>query len=73
MIKFILETRLKINKWLWQRGIGTLKQRYGRHNRKPILIPYEKAIVPLRGRWWLLLGICIGYIPYVVHMQGWLK
>jgi len=71
MFRFILEARRKTNKWLWEKGIVKYNQKYAFHNIKPI--PYEKAITPLRGRWWFLLGICVGYIPYVVHMQGWLR
>ena len=72
MIRFILEARRKIMYWLWQRGLVTFKQSYGNHNRK-VSIPITKAIIPLRGRFWFFLGMFIGYIPYIVHMQGWLK
>ena len=68
MKRFILEAKRKIMYWLWQRGLATLKQ-----SKSKLHIPVEKAIIPLRGRFWFVLGICIGYIPYIVHMQGWLK
>ena len=71
MIRFILEVRRKTNRWLWDRGIGTLKQRYGFHNMKPI--PYEKHTKSTQRGRYMLLGFCIGLTPYVVHMQGWLK
>ncbi len=64
----LFEIRHSLNVWLWRKGLATRKQKYQEYAK----IPYQKAIIPLRGRTWLVIGICIGLIPYIVHQATYI-
>jgi hypothetical protein len=50
-----------MEKWLWQKGMATRKQR-------PAVVRYRK---PKTARNFFLLGVLLGYVPYMFH-QGWI-
>ncbi len=64
----LFQIRHSLNVWLWRKGLATRKQSYQNYAK----IPYEKALIPLRGRSWLVIGIFIGLIPYIVHQAPYI-
>lgn len=64
----LFEIRHSLNVWLWRKGLATRKQKYQDYAK----IPYQKAVIPLRGRTWLVIGILIGLIPYIVHQAPYI-
>lgn len=70
MIRKLRLMRQSLNVWLWRKGWGTRKQRYNVYD-KPI--KYEAYRQPRIGRYYFIAGLLIGYIPYIVHMNQWLK
>ena len=51
-----------IEKYFWQRGLATRKQR-------PVVV--ERYKKPRTARNYFLLGVLLGYVPYMFH-QGWI-
>lgn len=67
----LLLMRQSVNVWLWRKGWGTRKQKYNVEELPPIA--YEVYKQPRIGRYYFIAGLVIGYIPYIVHMNQWLK
>ena len=67
-INKLFKIRHSLNVWLWRKGLATRKQSYQNYAK----IPYEKALIPLRCRSWLVIVICIGLIPYIVHQAPYI-
>lgn len=67
-IRRLFEIRHSLNVMLWRKGLATRKQKYQNYN----YLPVEKAVIPFRGRTWLIIGICIGLIPYIVHQAPYI-
>jgi hypothetical protein len=62
-----------INYWLWTKGWANRKQYPKKKNNTSILDNIETYKNPRKERKYFIIGLLIGYIPYIVHMQGWLK
>ena len=68
-IRKILQLRHSLNVWLWRKGLATRKQSY----QLDYPLPHQKFTQSSHKGRYLLIGFCLGLIPYIVHMQGWLR
>jgi len=59
-----------INYWLWTKGWAVRKQ-YPRTRKQNLSI--QRFKVPHTKRNYFILGVAFGLVPYITHIQGWLR
>jgi len=62
-----------INYWLWTKGLATRKQYPRKKNTPPFLDNIQVFKYRKKASKYFVIGFMLGYIPYIVHIQGWLK
>jgi len=62
-----------LNYWLWTKGWATRKQYPRKKNMPSYLENVQVFKYPNKERKYFIVGFLLGLLPYIVHMQGWLK